>query len=174
MFPARFNGPPGSANGGYACGVIAQQVPSHLVEVTLRRPPPLDTTLFVERAAQQYSVHLDNGDVIAVAEPVGEPITADPAVIESPPRRRRLSPPTGTRFAPASPAGRIAHRATGFASSPNAFPGRPSWPIGGRLTSRSPTTTGRCNPRSSGRRWTALAGGRRSIGFPAASLFSVK
>jgi hypothetical protein len=51
MFPARFNGPPGSANGGYACGVIAQHVPSDLVEVTLRRPPPLDTTLFIERTA---------------------------------------------------------------------------------------------------------------------------
>jgi hypothetical protein len=84
MFPARFNGPPGSANGGYACGVIAQQVPSHLVEVTLRRPPPLDTTLFVERTAAQYSVQLNSGDIIAVAEPVGEPITADPVVIDIP------------------------------------------------------------------------------------------
>ena len=50
----------------------------------MRRPPPLDTTPFVERAAHQYSVHLDNGDVIAVAQPVGEPITADPVVIDIP------------------------------------------------------------------------------------------
>ena len=84
MFPARFNGPAGSANGGYACGVIAQSIPSDLVEVTLRRPPPLDTTLFVERVAEQYSVHLKSGDVIAVAEPVAEPITADVAVIDIP------------------------------------------------------------------------------------------
>src|SRR6478672_9506879 len=84
MFPARFNGPPGSANGGCACGVIAQHVPSDLVEVTLRRPPPLDTTLFIERTAAQYSVQLNSGDIIAVAEPVGEPITADPVVVDIP------------------------------------------------------------------------------------------
>lgn len=84
MFPARFNGPAGRANGGYACGMIAQSIPSDLVEVTLRRPPPLDTTLFVERAAERYSVHLNSGDVIAVAEPVAEPITADVVVIDIP------------------------------------------------------------------------------------------
>jgi len=53
MFPARFNGPPGSANGGYACGVVAQQVPADRFEVTLRSPPPLDTALGVERAAER-------------------------------------------------------------------------------------------------------------------------
>ena len=84
MFPERFSGPAGSANGGYACGVIAQQVPSDLVEVTLRRPPPLDTTLFVEHIADEYSVRSESGDTIAVAQPVREPITADPAVFDIP------------------------------------------------------------------------------------------
>ncbi len=83
-FPARFNGPSGSANGGYACGLIAQQVPATLVEVTLRHPPPLDTTLLVDRTAERCSVHLHNGDVIAVAEPVGESISADPVVFDIP------------------------------------------------------------------------------------------
>jgi hypothetical protein len=83
-FPERFNGPPGSANGGYACGVIAQQISSDLVEVTLRRPPPLDTMLFVERTAEKYAVRSESGDTIAVGQLMGEPITADPAVFEVP------------------------------------------------------------------------------------------
>jgi hypothetical protein len=35
----RFCGPPASANGGYACGAIAELL-SGEVEVTLRRPGP--------------------------------------------------------------------------------------------------------------------------------------
>ena len=50
---ARFNGPPDSGNGGYCSGVFASFVdtsgPDAGVEVTLRRPPPLDTPLTVER-----------------------------------------------------------------------------------------------------------------------------
>ncbi len=47
--PARFSGPPGSANGGYTCGRVAQLVGAEEVEVALRAPPPLDTPLAVER-----------------------------------------------------------------------------------------------------------------------------
>jgi hypothetical protein len=38
----RFCGPPGSANGGYACGLIAAYLDGQ-AEITLRRPPPLAT-----------------------------------------------------------------------------------------------------------------------------------
>jgi len=44
IIPARFNGPPGSANGGYACGVFSEALGGGF-EVTLLRPPPLDTQL---------------------------------------------------------------------------------------------------------------------------------
>jgi hypothetical protein len=40
----RFNGPPGSANGGYTCGLLAAQV-GEPAEVTLRAPPPLGRPL---------------------------------------------------------------------------------------------------------------------------------
>jgi hypothetical protein len=40
----RFNGPPGSANGGYACGAIGELVDGP-AEVTLRTPPPLGVPL---------------------------------------------------------------------------------------------------------------------------------
>ncbi|MEA2317146.1 MAG: hypothetical protein QOD44_1335 [Solirubrobacteraceae bacterium] len=43
----RFNGPPGSANGGYACGAIGELVDGP-AEVTLRLPPPLDAPLAVD------------------------------------------------------------------------------------------------------------------------------
>lgn len=72
MFPGRFNGPPGSANGGYACGVIAAHVPAELVEVTLLHPPPLDTELLVEQTGPMYEVRPAGGEVVAVAKPVDE------------------------------------------------------------------------------------------------------
>lgn len=46
--PARYNGPPNSGNGGYCCGRFAQALdsdPLQALQVTLRRPPPLDTPL---------------------------------------------------------------------------------------------------------------------------------
>ncbi len=41
--PGRFNGPPGSANGGVTCGLLARA--TGLSEVTLRLPPPLERPL---------------------------------------------------------------------------------------------------------------------------------
>src|SRR5262245_6518567 len=40
----RFRGPPTSANGGYACGLVANAIGGS-GEVTLRAPPPLDQPL---------------------------------------------------------------------------------------------------------------------------------
>ncbi len=45
--PGRFCGPPGSANGGYACGVVGSAL-AHRVEVTLHVPPPLEVELSLE------------------------------------------------------------------------------------------------------------------------------
>jgi hypothetical protein len=44
IIPARFNGPPGSANGGYAAGLFSEALGGGF-EITLLRPPPLDTQL---------------------------------------------------------------------------------------------------------------------------------
>jgi hypothetical protein len=51
VVPGRFNGPARSGNGGYVAGSLAELVPGSdgaAVEVTLRRPPPLDTALEVD------------------------------------------------------------------------------------------------------------------------------
>jgi hypothetical protein len=63
--PARFNGPPGSANGGYTCGRVAQLVGAEEVEVSLRAPPPLERPLEVVREGDR--VELRDGDAL-VAE----------------------------------------------------------------------------------------------------------
>ncbi|HEY1642677.1 MAG TPA: hypothetical protein VGG35_18435 [Streptosporangiaceae bacterium] len=46
----KFCGPPDSGNGGYVCGVVAACLDGP-AQVTLRRPPPLDTPLTVRRDA---------------------------------------------------------------------------------------------------------------------------
>jgi hypothetical protein len=81
--PARFNGPPGSANGGYACGLVAALLGGE-AEVTLRSPPPLDRPLTVRRKGDRASVH-DGETLVAEAEPaaveldVPEPVSLDEA-----------------------------------------------------------------------------------------------
>jgi hypothetical protein len=64
--PARFNGPPSSANGGYTCGLVAGLVAAEEVSVSLRRPPPLDAPLRVVRDGEGVELR-DGGDAL-VAE----------------------------------------------------------------------------------------------------------
>jgi hypothetical protein len=70
----RFNGPPGSANGGYTCGVLAELLGGR-AEVTLRRPPPLGRPLEAERI--DGGVRLVDGDDV-VAEAVPAELTLEP------------------------------------------------------------------------------------------------
>jgi hypothetical protein len=75
IIEARYNGPPGSGNGGYCCGVFAALAPAP-AEVTLRMPPPLG----VELSAVDKAVHTPSGDVVATVAAVapfgfdGEPV----------------------------------------------------------------------------------------------------
>ena len=57
----RFRGPPKSGNGGYVCGLLAAFVEG-TAEVTLRRPPPLDRPLQVER--EDGGARLMDGDAL--------------------------------------------------------------------------------------------------------------
>lgn len=68
----RFNGPPGSANGGYSCGVFSSLVDS-CAEVTLRLPPPLGVELRAE-----------DGRVYDGSALVAEVRAVDPPVVELP------------------------------------------------------------------------------------------
>jgi hypothetical protein len=71
---ARFNGPPGSANGGVTAGRLAAYVGAAAVEVTLRRPPPLGVDLRVD--ASGGTARLLDGDVL-VAEAVPSTVDVD-------------------------------------------------------------------------------------------------
>ncbi len=63
-FDPRFRGPLASANGGYACGRLAEFVPGEVVEVTLRLPPPLARPLEV-RTEGELTVLCDGDAVVA-------------------------------------------------------------------------------------------------------------
>jgi hypothetical protein len=62
---SRFRGPDASGNGGYTCGVIAQELGGDEVEVTLRLPPPLDEVLRLDDDGRVWDDHA----LIAEARP---------------------------------------------------------------------------------------------------------
>ena len=87
IIAARFNGPPATGNGGYSAGLFAVHVKpaaksdvDAVLEVTLRRPPPLDTELTVRPDDPAGTVAgLFAGDVL-VAEARSGAVTADDVV----------------------------------------------------------------------------------------------
>jgi hypothetical protein len=84
----RFNGPPDSANGGYACGVVAAAI-GDAAQVDLRLPPPLAVPL-ERRRADDGTVQLLHGEALVAegrpAAPAGDvpppPSVADAAGAE--------------------------------------------------------------------------------------------
>jgi len=64
----RFNGPLASANGGYACGLVARHVDGP-AEVTLRRPVPLGVALDAERHGDGRVTLHHEGELLAEGEP---------------------------------------------------------------------------------------------------------
>jgi hypothetical protein len=70
VIPARFRGPSGSGNGGYACGRIAAYADGP-VTVTLRRPPPLAAPMTVEQGGDG-SLRVRHGRTL-VAEAASPP-----------------------------------------------------------------------------------------------------
>ncbi len=82
--PAHCNGPPGSGQGGYTCGLVAAFVDGP-AEVTLRSPPPLERALAVERSDGAVSVR-DGDTMVAEGGPAGadelelpEPVSVEEA-----------------------------------------------------------------------------------------------
>ncbi len=78
--PRRFNGPPRSGHGGYVAGVVADLVLASSgggdgvsggcsVEVTLRKPPPLEVPLSVERDGASVALSDAGGEIVARGQP---------------------------------------------------------------------------------------------------------
>ena len=57
----RFQGPPGTGNGGYVCGMLASYLPDSIaargIEATLRAPTPLDVSLQLASAASRIAAY---------------------------------------------------------------------------------------------------------------------
>ena len=64
VIPRRFNGPPESAHGGYACAVAAELLDC-AAEITLRAPPPIERPMTVERVADG-SVTIRDGETVVM------------------------------------------------------------------------------------------------------------
>jgi hypothetical protein len=79
IFEPRFCGPPGTANGGFACGAIAA-TRGGSAEVTLRRPIPLGRRLTVRPATDGTLAVLDGDTTLAEARPAGGESFGVPAV----------------------------------------------------------------------------------------------
>jgi hypothetical protein len=74
----RFNGPPGTGNGGYACGAVGELVDGP-AEVSLRMPPPLGVPLDVSFIEDGDVVVRHKGALVAEARPIDE-VDAHPPV----------------------------------------------------------------------------------------------
>ena len=80
IVPSRFNGPARSGNGGFVSGSLAERVPTSApVEVTLRRPPPLETPMRVTTGDDGTTLSVDDG-VVATARTVEDVLDAVEAV----------------------------------------------------------------------------------------------
>jgi hypothetical protein len=75
----RFRGPPQSANGGYACGVVGEAI-GGVATATLRRPPPLDVPLSLVGDAGKMRL-MDGEDVVgeAMTDTLGIHVPAGPS-----------------------------------------------------------------------------------------------
>jgi hypothetical protein len=92
--PARFNGPPSSANGGYVCGRVARLVGAEEASVSLRAPAPLERPLAVVRDGERVELR-DGETVVAEGTPdelhldVPDPVSPEEAAAASLASRER-------------------------------------------------------------------------------------
>ncbi len=83
IIPARFNGPAESGHGGVSAGRLAAFLPGDAaVQVTLRRPVPLDTPLRVEVSGESATAH-HAGEVLAEAAVVDRAVPGTPVAAVS-------------------------------------------------------------------------------------------
>jgi hypothetical protein len=65
----RFRGPPESAQGGYACGLVADRVEGACAAVSLRLPPPLERPLTITGMDDDRVMMADGERVVAEGAP---------------------------------------------------------------------------------------------------------
>jgi hypothetical protein len=78
----QFCGPPNSANGGYACGLMGRYIEGPSTAI-LRAPPPLDTPLTLIADGSGARIETEAGDLIAEARPAGDAVLPPPPAAPS-------------------------------------------------------------------------------------------
>ena len=115
----RFNGPPGVGNGGYVCGLVAAELGSPRVQVSLFLPAPLGIPLTLQRTLPGPVRLLHHEAVVAEGHAfTGESRGAAVAIARGGGAKPRSASTSTTRFRPVSCAARNARTACG------SFPGR--------------------------------------------------
>jgi len=69
LIERRFRGPPDSAQGGYACGLVAERIEEACAAVSLRSPPPLERPLDIRQADDGTVALLDGDRLVAEGGP---------------------------------------------------------------------------------------------------------
>jgi hypothetical protein len=89
----RFRGPPDSAQGGYACGLVAERVEGSCATVSLRLPPPLERPLELRGNGDGTVSLLDGDQLVADGEPADlELDVPDPVLLEEAEHASAASP----------------------------------------------------------------------------------
>lgn len=97
--PARFKGPPKSANGGYTCGLMARRIEG-VAAASLKMPPPLDTPLAITQSGEAVELRLGDRLVgraapatLELAVPsLPEPLELGDDPVDAPGRPVRFAP----------------------------------------------------------------------------------
>jgi hypothetical protein len=76
----RFHGPPESAQGGYACGLVAERIAGSSASVSLRLAPPLERPLDVHEGPEGSVLLMDGDRVIAEGAPADLALDPPPPV----------------------------------------------------------------------------------------------
>jgi len=63
LIQEQFCGPPGTGNGGYVCGLLAKALNVWPVEITLRKPIPVETELELVVGGAEAALSLEGGPV---------------------------------------------------------------------------------------------------------------
>ena len=128
LFEPRFCGPPGTVNGGFACGSVAALCDGP-AEVTLHSPVPVGRPVTVRHGDGGTVAVLDGGTLLAEARPAASPArTTAPAV--SPELARAVAGGAGYFTDPAFPGCFVCgtdRGDDGLRIFPGRVPGRPVW-----------------------------------------------
>lgn len=97
MIERRFRGPPASAQGGYAAGVVAERVAGASAAVSLRAPPPLDRPLSRRSGQDGAAALLDGERLLAEGAPADFDLDVPDAVSLADARAASALNPWGER-----------------------------------------------------------------------------